>query len=164
MVEVLVEDIAVDHLQEVDTVVVLLLVEEVTVEMVEVLVEDIAVDHLQEVDTVETHQHQEVVDMMERDQKVVIEHHDHHVVMMDDIHLLVLQDVMMDDMHHDLHVVKVEKVVIVDIVMEEDLVLIILMKAGVHMVHKDLQNSLSSLNFGKFHYFPFFYATKIVNS
>lgn len=87
-------------------------------------------------DIAEIHQHQEVVDMMELVLRVEIVHHVHHDVMMGMLHVLLVE--------------KEVKVDIADIVMEDEIVHIILMREEDHMVHKDLQNPVSSLNFGKF--------------
>lgn len=72
--------------------------------------------------------------------------HDHHVEMMVDMLLVLL-------------VVRVEVVVTVDIVMEEENVLIILMKEEVHTVHNNLQNTYSCLFYREVSSLPVFYAT-----
>jgi hypothetical protein len=93
----------------------------------------------------------EVVDMMELDQKVETELHVHLVVMREDMLL-------------DLLVEKEVKVDIADIVIEDEIVHIIHMKEEDHMAHNDLQNSLSSLNFGKFITSRFFMPRRLLTT
>lgn len=117
------EVVGIEEMEE-DTEVVLLVVG-IVEEVHQVVEEDTEVVPLQHEDTEEIHLHHEAqVDTMEHGEKTERDLRVHHEEMMDMLHV-----------HHEEKVVRVD---IVGIVMEEDLVLIILMKEEVHMEHKNL--------------------------
>ncbi len=141
----------VDQVDDIDEMVV-----GIEVAALQVVVGTVEVHH--QVEDIEViRQLQEVVDMMEHAEKMARDLLDHQDVMMVDDMLHALHVMMIEDTLRVHLVVKVAKVVIADIViMIHDLHVV---TDEIHlMVHKELQNSLSSLCFREVHYFPFFYA------